>query len=500
MEPLPECPSTLGDMDPETFRRSAIGIADWIGHYQSKPEDYPVLARVMPGMVKAALPNDAPEHGEPMSVILDDFQRLLVPALTHWNHPGFFAYFASSGSGPGVLAEFLTAALNQQAMLWRTSPAATELEEVTLGWLRRLLGLPDSFDGVLFDGGSTSNLHALLAAREAVVPQVRASGLAHRSEIPPLRIYCSEQAHSSIDKAVIVLGLGHQALRKIRTDDEYRLCPDLLRAAIAEDRATGFLPVAVVATVGTTGTGSVDPVAEIAEICRTMGVWIHVDASYAGPAAMVPEHAWIFAGVCEADSLVVNPHKWLFAPLDASALYTRHMEVLRRALALAPDYLESPESASGRNFMDYGIALGRRFRALKLWMVLRYFGAQGIRARLAEHMRLARLFTAWVDGHPDFERMAPTTLSVVCFRGAPASVPAGRLNELNAAILNRVNASGDVFLSHTRLQGHFTLRLAVGHIRTTESQVARAWELLRDSLSDAQYRNSKPGNPCGGPI
>lgn len=499
MEPLPEGPETLGDMDPETFRRSAIGIADWIGHYLSTPEDYPVLARGAPGMVTAALPKDAPERGESMSSILGDFQRILVPALTHWNHPGFLAYFASSGSGPGVLAEFLTAALNQQAMLWRTSPAATELEEVTLGWLRRLLGLPDAFEGVLFDGGSASNLHALVAAREAVVPRIRASGLAHRTDIPPMRIYCSEQAHSSIDKAVIVLGLGHQALSKIPTDDEYRLRPDLLRTAMAKDRAAGFLPVAVVATVGTTGTGSVDPVDAIAEICRTMGVWLHVDASYAGPVAMVPKHARIFAGVREADSLVVNPHKWLFTPLDASAFYTRHMEVLRRALALAPEYLETPESAPVRNFMDSGIALGRRFRALKLWMVLRYFGAQGIRARLAEHMRLAQLFTAWVDGDPDFERLAPTTLSVVCFRAAPAGVHAGLLNDLNATILNRVNASGDVFLSHTRLRGRFTLRLAVGQIRTTERHVARAWELLRDSLAAAQFRNSTSVKPSGGP-
>jgi aromatic-L-amino-acid decarboxylase len=486
VESLTEGQEMLGDMDPETFRRSAIGIADWIGHYLNTPEDYPVLARVAPGEVTAALPADAPERGEPMARILDDFQRILVPALTHWNHPGFLAYFASSGSGPGVLAEFLTAALNQQAMLWRTSPAATELEEVTLGWLRRLLGLPDSFEGVIYEGGSASNLHALMAAREAAVPQIRARGLAHRAELPPLRVYCSEQAHSSIDKAVIVLGLGHQALRKIPVDDEYRLRPDLLRTAMAEDRAEGLLPVAVVATVGTTGTASVDPVDVIAEICQTMGVWLHVDASYAGPAAMVPEHAWIFAGVRQADSLVVNPHKWLFTPLDTSVFYSRHMEVLRRALALSPEYLETSEADSVRNFMDTGIALGRRFRALKLWMVLRYFGAQGIRARLAEHVRLARLFAAWVDGDSDFERLAPTTLSVVCFRAAPASVPPERLNELNATILNRVNASGDVFLSHTRLRGRFTLRLAVGQIRTTESHITRAWELLRDSLAAAQ--------------
>jgi len=442
VEALTEVPEVLGDMDPETLHRSAIGIAGWIRHYLNTPEHHPVLARVVQGEVTAALPADAPERGEPMARILSDFQRILVPALTHWNHPGFLAYFATSGSGPGVLAEFLTAALNQQAMLWRTSPAATELEEVTLGWLRRLLGLPDSLEAVIYDGGPASNLHALMAAREAAVPQIRARGLAHRAELPPLRVYCSEQAHSSIDKAVIVLGLGHQALRKIPVDDEYRLRPDRLRTAIAQDRAAGLLPVAVVATVGTTATASVDPVDVIAEICQKMRAWLHVDASYASPAAMLRKHARIFAGV--------------------------------------------PEAGSTRNLMDTGITPGHRFRALRLWMVLRYFGAQGIRARLTEHVRLTQVFTAWVDGDSDFERLAPTTLSVVCFRSAPAGVHPGRLNGLNAANLQRVNASGDVFLSHTRLRGRFTLRLAVGRIRTTEAHVVRAWDLLRDSLAAAR--------------
>lgn len=483
---LTDDPEVLGDMDPETFHRSAISVAEWIRHYLNTPDDHPVLARVAPGAVTSTLPAAAPERGEPMPRILDDFQRILVPALTHWNHPGFLAYFASSGSGPGVLAEFLAAALNQQAMLWRTSPAATELEAVTLGWLRRLLGLPDSFEGVIYDGGSAANLHGLMAAREAAVPEIRARGLANRTDLPPLRVYCSEHAHSSIDKAVIVLGLGHQALRKIPVDDEYRLRPDLLQTALAADRAAGLLPVAVVATVGTTGTASVDPVDAIAEICRAMGVWLHVDASYAGPAAMVRQHAWIFAGVPEADSLVVNPHKWLFTPLDISTLYTRHMDVLRRAMALSPDYLETFGADSVRNLMDTGIALGRRFRALKLWMVLRYFGAEGIRARITEHVRLAQLFATWVDGDSDFERLAPTRLSVVCFRAAPTGLDPERLERLNAAILDRVNGSGEVFLSHTRLRGRFTLRLAVGQIRTTEAHVARAWQLLRDSLAAAR--------------
>jgi aromatic-L-amino-acid decarboxylase len=477
---------TLGDMDVDSFRRAGQSVLDWTASYLRDGERYPVLARTHPGEIRNALPAVAPEQGAPMEDILRDFQNLLVPGLTHWNSPRFFAYFSSSGSAPGILGELLTAALNQQAMLWRTSPAATELEEVVLGWLARLVGLPASFEGVLYDGGSVSNLHALIAARQLAVARVRSDGLAGRSDLPALRVYCSEHAHSSIDKAAIVLGLGQNALRKVAVDAEYRMRADALESNLREDDAAGRLPVAVVATVGTTSTSSIDPVSAIADICRARGVWLHVDASYAGPAAMVPEHSWIFDGVGRADSLVMNPHKWLFTPLDASAFYCRRMDVLRSALALTPAYLEATESGSVRDLMDTGVALARRFRALKLWMVLRYFGAQGIRARIAEHVRLARLFTTWVDGDPDFERLAPPILSVVCFRAAPAGVHPERLDELNSAILDRVNGSGDVFLSHTRLRERLALRLAVGQIRTTEAHVSRAWELLRDSLAAAR--------------
>lgn len=478
-------PGSLGDMDPDEFVRAAAQMSEWIRQYLTTPESYPVLSRAKPGDVSGALPGDAPEAGETMAQIIDDVQRIVVPALTHWNHPGFLAYFASSGSGPGILAEYLTAALNQQAMLWRTSPVATELEDVALAWLRRLLGLPDDFEGVIYDGGSSSNLHALLAAREATAPHVRAHGMAAQSG---LRVYCSTEAHSSVDKAVIVLGLGQNALAKIPVDDSCRLRPDLLEAAIARDRASGLRPMAVVATVGTTGTGSVDPVAEIARICAAAGAWLHVDASYGGAAAIAPDHCWVFSGVRDADSVVVNPHKWLFNPLDISAFYTRRMDVLRRALALTPDYLETPEG-SGRNLMDTGIALGRRFRALKLWMVLRYFGAAGLRARIAEHMRLAQLFSTWVDADARFQRLSPTALSVVSFRAAPQGMSSAEADALNASILDRVNASGEVFLSHTRVGGLFALRLAVVHIRTSEAHVARAWALIRESLASYESHN-----------
>ncbi len=469
-------------MAPDEFRRQALSLVDWITAYLST-EDYPVLSRVKPGDIRTALPPTPPDTGVPFDEILADFERILLPGITHWNHPGFFAYFAISGSAPGVLAEFLTAALNVQAMLWRTSPAATELEEVSLSWLRQLMDLPSSFEGVIYDTASIASLHALAAARDVVVPDVRTRGLAGRPDVPPLGVYASEQSHSSIEKAVITLGLGRDAVRKIPTDDRFRMRTNALREAIERDKADGVRPMAVVATVGTTSTTSIDPVPDIAAICERERLWLHVDAAYAGAAALVPETAGVLDGCARADSLVVNPHKWLFTPFDLSAFYSRRMDIVRRTFALTPDYLTSPESGV-RNLMDTGVQLGRRFRALKLWSVLRYFGAAGIRARLAEHMRLARLFATWVDASDSFERLAPTPLSVVCFRARPPGAVWSdeTLDELNTRVLDDINATGEVFLSHTRLGGRVALRLAVGHIRTTEHHVRRAWELLNEAL------------------
>ena len=466
-------------MDRDEFRRHGHALVDWIAEYLSAPERYPVLSRVQPGDVRAALPSEAPEHGEPFEEIFRDYERILVPALTHWNHPGFLAYFSSSASPPGVLADFLSAALNQQAMLWRTSPAATELEEVSLGWLRGLLGLPPAFEGVIYDTASISTLHALAAAREAAIAGVRAHGLAGRRGIGRVRVYCSEQAHSSVDKAVILLGLGHASLQRIACDTEFRMDAAALDAAIRRDREDGLLPVAVVATIGTTSTTSVDPVAAIADICAAHGVWLHVDAAYAGVAAVLPDHRARFAGWERADSIVVNPHKWLFVPFDLSAFYCRRMDVVRAAFSLVPEYLQTAEGAQGvRNLMDTGIQLGRRFRALKLWMVLRHFGAEGIREVLAGHIRLAARFAGWVDGDPQFERLAPVPFSVVCFRARPDGVAEAALDAFNERLLDAVNASGEVFLSHTRLGGVVALRLAIGHVRTGDVHVRRAWELL----------------------
>ena len=391
-------------MDPSEFRRHGHALVDWVADYLEQVERYPVLSQVKPGDITAALPTAAPEDGEPFDAIMADFERVLVPGLTHWNHPGFLAYFASSGSAPGVLADLLSAALNQQAMLWSTSPAATELESVTLGWLRQLIGLPAAFEGVIYDTASISTMHAMVAAREVAIRDVRVRGLAGRTDLSRVRIYCSDQAHSSVDKSLMTIGLGQESLRRVPVDAEYRMNPAALAGAIAADRAAGILPIAVVATVGTTSTTSIDPVPAIADICERERLWLHVDAAYGGVAAMLPSHAHILAGADRADSLVVNPHKWLFTPVDLSALFCRRMDALVSAFSLKPEYILTGDevAAAKRNLMNTGIQLGRRFRSLKLWMILRSFGAKAIRAKIAEHIRLAQLFASWVDAHPDF--------------------------------------------------------------------------------------------------
>jgi aromatic-L-amino-acid decarboxylase len=475
-------------MDPAAFRRHGHELVEWIADYLEHSDKYPVLSRVKPGDIRSALPAEAPEDPQPFGAIMADFERVLVPGLTHWNHPGFFAYFAITASAPGVLAEFLSAALNQQAMLWRTSPAATELEQVTLGWLRKLIGLPDAFEGVIYDTASIATMHALVAAREAAVADVRSKGLAGRFDVPPLRVYCSDQAHSSIDKALIAIGLGQLSLHKIGVDTNFSLCVDRLREAITSDRAAGMLPIAVVATIGTTSTTSIDPVPAIAGICESERLWLHVDAAYGGVAAMLPSHRHVLAGAERADSLVVNPHKWLFTPFDLSAFYCRRMDVVRAAFSLTPEYLRTREAGVVKNLMDTGVQLGRRFRALKLWMILRSFGARALREHLTRHIDLALQFAAWIDAHPDFERMAPVPFSVVCFRWKPANLALADedLDAANEQLIDAVNQTGEVFLSHTRLGGRFVLRIAIGHLRTTDAHVRRAWSLLTEHAARIQ--------------
>ncbi|HEX8848189.1 MAG TPA: pyridoxal-dependent decarboxylase [Gemmatimonadaceae bacterium] len=477
--------TAFGDLPPDLFVEYGKRLVEWIGEFLANPERYPVLAQVKPGEIAASLPASPPVRGESLDAILADFETKILPGITHWNHPGFFAYFSISASAPGILGELLASALNVNAMLWRTSPAATELELRALDWLRQLLGLGPGWHGHINDTASISTMLALAAAREAAGLDVRQRGMAGRVDLPVLRVYCSEHAHSSVDKGAITLGIGHENVVHIPADAEFRMRPDLLREAIAADRARGMLPLAVVATAGTTSTTSIDPVREIAGIARENNLWLHVDGAYGGTAAVVPELRGVLDGVDLADSFVVNPHKWLFTPIDCSALYVKRAEIVKRAFSLVPEYLTTREQAPVENLMDYGVQLGRRFRALKLWMVIRAFGAEGLAERIRAHCALARKFAGWVEGERDWEVVAPVPFSTVCFRYAPRGKGEAELEGLNTRILDRVNESGSVFLSHTKLNGRYVLRLAIGNIRTEERHVAEAWRLLRNAAGDA---------------
>jgi aromatic-L-amino-acid/L-tryptophan decarboxylase len=465
----------------DDFRKAADEICDWIDDYLKNSGKYPVLAQIKPGDIRKALPQKPPIQAESFSRVLQDFQEIIVPGITHWNHPGFFSYFAITGSAPGVLGEMLSAALNINGMLWRTCPAATELEEVTLDWLRQMIGLPEGLFGIIIDTASAGSLCAIAAARESLKLGIREQGMSGRSDLPRLCIYTSQQSHSSIEKGAIVLGFGQEGVRQIPVDESFRMRPDALDSAIQEDLRNGWKPVCVVATVGTTSTASVDPVAEIAEICKKHHVWLHVDAAYAGTAAILPEMRWIMKGCDEADSFLFNPHKWMFVPFDCTAFYTKHPDVLAQTFSLVPEYLRTPEEGI-HNFMDYGIQLGRRFRALKLWMVIRAFGVEGLQKSLRRHIQLAKEFADWIDASLHFERMAPVHFSLVCFRACPPGYSEEELNRLNQNMTDFINRSGDAFLYHTKLNGKITLRLAIGNLQTEKQHVERVQELLQDAL------------------
>ena len=471
-------------MDSAAFREAAHVVADLIADYIEHVERYAVFPPVEPGSLRPLFPMTPPENAETIDAILADYDRLVIPNATHWQHPGFMAYFATTASGPGILGEMLTAALGQNPMLWRTSPIGTELEEVVVDWLRQAFGLPDGVDGLLTDTASTSSLIALAAAREATGLDIAARGLAGRDDVPPLRVYASQEAHSSIEKACMTLGLGRESLVRIEVDDDYALRPEALARAIAADRAVSRRPIAIVATVGTTSSTAIDPVDKIADVAAREGLWLHVDAAYAGAVALIPERRAPFDGWDRADSIVVNPHKWLFTPLDASLLLTRRMPDLRDAFSLVPEYLRTLDRESPvRDYNEYTPQLGRRFRALKLWIQLRWFGLTGLRDRIERHIDMAAAFARWVDDAPDWERLAPVPFSTVCFRWNPGGLDDGELDARNAAIMDAVNRSGEVFLSHTKLRGRFTIRLSVGNLRTEPHHVERAWALLQEAVA-----------------
>jgi aromatic-L-amino-acid decarboxylase len=472
---------TLGDMPTDEFREVGREMVDWIANYLERIEEFPVLSQVEPGWLKANLPTGAPDAGEDFDAVIKDLDRLILPAVTHWSHPNFHGLFSTSASSVGIFGEMLAAAFDMKAMLWRTSPASTELEDTTLDWLRQMMGLPDAFDGIIYDTASVSTMQAIAAARERAGVDVREQGMSGRTDLPLLRIYASEHVHSSIAKSAITLGLGMRSLRLIESNERFEMRADKLSEAIEEDIAAGHLPICVIPTIGTTSTTSVDPVAEVADICERHKIWMHVDAAYSGPAAIIDEMRPLFAGWERADSIVVNPHKWLFTPFDLSILYCRNLGVMKQAFSIVPEYLKTSDEQTVKNGMDYGIQLGRRFRSLKLWFVLRYFGREGIIARLREHIRLARLFVSWLEASERWEMMAPVPFALVCFRAHVEDVT--DLDTLNEKLMNAVNATGEAYLSHTKLNGRFTLRLSVGSVRVEERHIVKVWELLNRELS-----------------
>ncbi len=460
----------MSKLDPSSdeFRAAGHRMIDWIADYLGGVDRYPVLARVKPGEIESRLPDAPRQDGRPYAALADDFQSKLLPGVTHWNHPAFFAYFAITGSQAGILAELLTAALNTNGMLWRTSPSLTELETVTLRWLREALGLPDDLFGIINDTASINSFLALAAAREALGLDIRGLGMTGR-DLPPLRVYCSEHAHSSIDKAALALGIGASGIVHIESDEKFRMRPDALETAIARHRAAGALPCFVVATTGTTSTGAVDPVRAVGEIARREKIWLHVDSAYAGSATVCPEFRWIWDGLEYADSIVVNPHKWFFTPIDCSVLYTRKPDVLRQTFSLVAEYLKTTDS-SELNYMDYGLQLGRRFRALKLWYVMEHYGLERLRGVIRDHVRYAERLADELRAKPGVEVMTQS-FSVVVFR-----LTAG--DEATMAAMERMNASGRLFLSHTKLRGRYGIRVAIGNGATEWEHVARVLEFL----------------------
>jgi aromatic-L-amino-acid/L-tryptophan decarboxylase len=478
----------VGDVPSEIFRKQLHQLADWIADYREKIAERPIAPNVQPGEIVSQLDRDPPEIGTPFDKIFTDIDRVIVPGVAHWAHPQFMSYFGCTTTNPGILAEMITGALNVNAMTWRNGPAATELETLVLDWLRHWLGLPKEFSGVVYDTASISTMHALAAAREEVAPNTRKLGLSGRG-FPTFRIYTSDQAHSSVEKGAIAIGIGEENVVRVPTDADFRMDVAALRAMIARDQHDKFKPLAAVATVGTTSTASVDPILEIGKICRDYKMWLHIDGAYGAGLALLPECKWIAKGWGEADSIVINPHKMLFVPLDFSALYVRDINRLRRIFALVPEYLHLRDPDNTEiNYMDYGVQLGRRFRALKAWMVWRTFGRAGLAARIREHLRLANLLADWIKRDKRFELASPVVMPVVCFRfvGTPKTKidppEADKIDMLNSEIVEGINASGRAYLTQTKLHGRTVMRIGFGNILTTEEHLRKVWELILEAV------------------
>jgi aromatic-L-amino-acid decarboxylase len=462
---------------PESFRLEAHKIVDWIADYYADIEKYPVKAACKPGSVFASIPHSPPFGPESMEKIFSDFKSLIMPGMTHWQNPSFFAYFPANSSFPSLLAEMLSSALGAQCMKWETSPAATELEEAVMIWLKKMIGLPDGFEGVIQDTASTATLCAILSARE------KSSGFSINREgyrnYASMRVYCSYEAHSSVEKAVKIAGIGKNNLVKIEYDDAYRMKPESLEAAILNDINNGLKPLCVVAALGTTGSTAVDPLEDITAICQKYKIWLHVDAAYAGSALILPEYRWMTAGIEKADSFVFNPHKWLFTNFDCSAYFVKDSETLIDTFKLVPEYLKTQIPEHVNDYSNWGIQLGRRFRALKLWFVIRSFGLKGLQDKLRHHIALAGELKSWIEEHPDFEIMAPALFSLVCFRFHPRGTDdIETLNLLNEKLLMAVNGTGAMYISHTKLGENYTLRISVSQTMVEKKHVKKAWDLI----------------------
>ena len=477
--------TSLVDMPAEEFRQNGYKLVDWVADYLKDIEKYPPLSQVNPGDILKRIPETPPTKGEDIENVLSDVDKILIDGITHWNHPGFMGYFNSTSSGPGILAELLTAGLGVNGMLWKTSPALTELEKAMINWFRQMVGLPDNYWGMIYDTASISTMHAIASAREQANLQIREKGMAGRNDIPRLKLYCSDQTHNSIDKGALTLGIGLEGIRKIPSNEKFEMDAEKLEQAIEEDKQNGWLPFIVVATVGTTSTTSIDPVEAIADIAEKNNMWLHIDSAYAGVTAMIPEMKWITKGWERADSLVINPHKWMFTPMDLSVFFTRKPEVLKRAFSLSAEYLKTNQDDVVDNLMDYGVQLGRRFRSLKLWFIIRYFGVEGIAARLKNHIALAKVFAEWMKAENDFEILAPINFSTICFRYNPGSKSENELNIINENLLENINKSGKIFLSHTKLNGKFVIRLTIGSIRQERKHVEEAFQIIKQTA----YKN-----------
>ncbi|RFF32284.1 pyridoxal phosphate-dependent decarboxylase family protein [Wenzhouxiangella sediminis] len=469
-------------MDNDEFRRQAHELVDWMADYLATLEERPVKSRVEPGSIAEMLPEAGPESGEDMNDVFADFREIILPGMTHWQHPMFMAYFPANSSYPSVLAEMLTATLGAQCMSWETSPAAAELEGRVVSWLRDWLGLPDDFEGVIQDTASTATLCALLSARERATGfKINEQGFEGRR----FAIYCSTEAHSSIEKDVRIAGFGSSALRKIPVDDDFAMRPRALAECIEADRAEGVTPLCVIAALGTTSSTAIDPIDAIGEICREQDVWLHVDAAYAGTALLLPEFRWMLGSGESVDSFVVNPHKWMATNFDCTAYYVRDAESLVRTFDIQPEYLRTRVDTQVRNYRDWGIQLGRRFRALKLWFVMRSFGRSGLQAMIRRHIEYGQWLVDTIDNHPSFERLAPAPLNCVCFRWLPANTKdEAAIERANRKLLSQIQDDGRLYITHTRLAGRYALRLVPGQTRVERGHVEAAWALIEETARD----------------